>query len=137
MINHTNQHFLINRLPKNVQLHIRNAYNYLHRIVSSLPISCYPVILHSYPSLLSFPYVPLCGANQTLFVISLHLFNHSFHILDRIFWNRHINSSQFCTAVSWTKPKEGVVQLGNLALEVLSWFVQEDVSRVSRFQFVY
>ena len=51
----------------------------------ALPISSYPVILHSYPALLSFPYVPLCGANQTLFVISLHLLNHSFHILDRIF----------------------------------------------------
>ena len=52
------------------------------------------------------------------------------------FFNRHINLSQFYTAVSRTKPKKGVVQLENPALEVLSWLIQEDVSRVSRFQFV-
>ena len=41
--------------------------------------------------------------------------------------NKHINLSQFCTAVSRTKPKKGVVE--NPALEVLSWLIQEDVSR--------
>ena len=85
MINHTNQHFSINRLPKNVQLHIRNTYNYLHRKVSSSlshAILSFCILIHpSYPFLMCLcvgptrPYLSyLCTCSTIHFIFWIGFF---------------------------------------------------------------
>ena len=74
-------------------------------LVYARTISSYPVILHSYPAHLSFPYVPLCAQPTLICVISAHLmYNISSVVLEPPLIKHN------CTQAIWAKKtiEEGI-----------------------------